>query len=295
MTEIVQNEGIPGRIARHYAKLSVSHRRVADIIAASPHQAALMTLEQMAAEAKLSKATVNRFGGAIGFDGYKAVRAHLRDELALSLSPVERLAETLDAGASPWRRSLADDAERVRRVEAVGGDPAFARAVQRIMHAERVYLVGFGSSAFLADYAAFCLSSLRSGCTSVADGAGFEGASRKILDAGPADVALQIGFARYSRDNVRVARRLYAQKVPIVAITDSPASPFAAMADACFLVSRSPSFALSGGGTGAMAVIEALLRSIGAALGAGPVRARAARLTSALGDAVVASDQAADK
>lgn len=286
--------GIVARIADRYDRLSEGHRRIAEVISASPHEAALMTLAQMAAATSLSKATVNRFGAAIGLDGYKALRSALRDELAISLRPVDGLA-TLASHSSPWRRSLAAEAQRVGTIEAVGGDAAFARAARLLAGARRVYLAGFGSSAFLADYAAFCLSSLRDDCICVADSSGFEGACRKILGAGPQDVALQIGFARYSRDNVRVVQRFHRQKAPLICITDSVTSPFARLATACFLVARSPSFVLSGGGTGAMAVIEALLRSTATALGGKDVRTRAARLTGLLADAVLSGEEMADK
>jgi DNA-binding MurR/RpiR family transcriptional regulator len=277
-------------IGRHYSQLSPGHQKVADLILASPHQAALMNLEQMSQRVGLSKATVNRFGAALGLSGYKTHKRLLRSELEETLRPVEGLVRSLQpealAGAAPWTRSLIEDSERVRTIRAVGGDAAFAGASQRLATARHVFVVGFGGSAYLAGYAAFCLSSLRGRCEAVTDAGGFEGASRKILDAGPDDAALCLGFARYTRDGLTLARRLHAGKTPLICITDGEQSPFASLATHCLLVKRKPGFVLSGPGAGGAAAIEALLQGTAAALGLAEIESRSARLTSALGEAI---------
>lgn len=281
-------------ISEHYVRLSDGHRRVADLILTNPHQSALMTLEQMSEASGVSKATVNRLGHQLGLSSYLELKRLLRNELEDSLRPVDSLVDALrpDERAAPWTRSLIDDIERIRTIEPVGGDAAFARASDLLATARRVFLVGFGGSAYFAHYAAFCLSSLRDGCEAVSDSGGFEAASRKILGAGPGDAALQLGFARYTRDGIQIATRLHAQDVPLICITDSPASPFSKLAAISFLVARKPGFVLSGSGTGGVAVIEALLRGTAAMLGNARVGIRSARLTSALGDAVVTDDNA---
>jgi DNA-binding MurR/RpiR family transcriptional regulator len=203
---------------------------------------------------------------------------------------VRSLGSGTTAGAAPWRQSLDDDVERIRNVHSADGEPGFARAAQLLATGRHVYVAGFGSSAYFAGYAAFCLSSLRGRCEAVTDSGGYEGANRRILDAGPEDVALLLGFARYSRDGVRLARQLHARGTPLICITDSEESPFASLATCCILVRRKPGFVLSGSGAGGVAVIEALLQETAAALGAKEVQNRSARLTSALGDSVTTGD-----
>ncbi|HEX8639548.1 MAG TPA: MurR/RpiR family transcriptional regulator [Allosphingosinicella sp.] len=286
-----KEESVVALVAGQYAALSPSHRRVADFILASPHQAALMTLDDIAGATGVSKATANRLAARIGLDGYPELKRRLRAELQQALSPVDDLVGTLRvqnfSRTAPWTQSIAEDLERLRSIDAVGGDAAFTRACALLARAERVFLFGLGSSAFIAGYAAFALASLRDGVEAVADASGVEGAVRKLAGAGEKDVALLISFARYSAESVRLAGLLHAQSVPIVCIADAQGSPVARLADVCFTVERRAGFVVSSPGTGAMAVVEALLRGTAAALGPQAVETRASRLTDLLGDSVL--------
>ncbi|MDQ4088022.1 MAG: MurR/RpiR family transcriptional regulator [Pseudomonadota bacterium] len=286
-----EDDSIVALVGRHYPTLSPGHRRVADFILASPHQAALMTLDDIADATGVSKATANRLAARIGLPGYPELKRRLRAQLQQALSPVEDLLGTLRvqnfSRTAPWTQSILEDLERLRSIDAVGGDAAFTRASALLARAERVFLLGLGSSAFIAGYAGFALATLRDGVRSVADASGVEGAVRRLTEAGEKDAALLISFARYSAQSLRLAELLHAQRVPIVCVADSPDSPVARLADSCFVVERKPGFVVSSSGTGAMAAVEALIRGTAAAIGAEAVEARAARLTELLGDSVI--------
>ena len=276
-------------IGRSYAVLSPAHRRVADFILSSPHQSALMTLEDMSRATGVSKATANRLAGRVGIDGWPELKRRLRAELELALSPVDDLAGTVRVHSfsrtAPWAQSLAEDLERIRGIEAVGGEAAFVRACELLASARRVHIVGFGSSAFIAQYAAFCLSSLRDYCSALVSASGIEGAMREVVGSGKEDAALLISFARYSEHSVHLAARLHRQEVPIICIGDA-GSPAAALAASCFVVDRKPGFVVSGSGTGAVAVVEALLRGTAARISLDEVQRRSQALTEALGQTV---------
>jgi len=277
-------------ITERYLGLSAGHRRVADVILSSPHEAALMTLKDLAEAAVVSEATANRFAGRLGLPGHPELKRLLHEDLRDTLRSIENfgdvIAEARTSG-DPWRLSLEDDAARLRRIAPLGGWGEFARASSRLAGARRVYLVGFGSSAFLAQYAQFCLSALRPDCHALVDGAGLEGAKRRLLDAGPEDAALQIAFARYSEATLTTAAVLKEQGVPVIGITDGPDSPLVPFCEVGIVVPRKPGFVLSGAGAGAVAAIDALLRGTADILGEQAVMRRSARLTSLLGDAVI--------
>ena len=278
-------------VARYYNSLSEGHKRLADFILASPHEAALMTQEQISEATGVSKATANRLGKKLGLEGYPELQAMLRAELRQALRPVEDFTEMLNlqhlSRSAPWTQSMREDLERICRMEPIGGDGAFARACSLLTRARQVYFAGLGSSAFIVQYAAFCFSTLRGGGEAVVDSSGFEGAERKILDADAKDAALLVGFARYSDPVLRLARQMHKAGVPIICITDAESSPFRPLAAECFLVERKTGFMLTGSGAGAVSVIEALLRGVAVNLGEKAVSRRSARLTSMLGDAVI--------
>lgn len=278
-------------INRHYSGLSPGYRGVADFILSSPHEAALMNLDALATAAGVSIATANRFARKIGLPGYPELKALLKRELQQALRPVEDLIETLQvpglSRSAPWTRSLEADLKQISEVEAIGGDQAFARAANMLATARRAFLIGFGSSSFVAGYGAFNLASLRDGVEAVTDSSGLEGAQRRLLGAGREDVALFIGFARYSAPALQLAEQLAKRGVPQIAITDARESPFAAIAGVAICARRKQGFVLSGAGASGLAIVEALLHGVAAALGPEEVERRFSRLTSALGGAIV--------
>jgi len=279
-------------IAEHFAALSPGHRRVAEFILSNPHQAAMMTLEEISGLTGVSVATANRLATKLGLSGYPAFKALLRSDLEQALRPSPENVDGLRLGgyarATPWARSLEEDVRRIQRVTAPGGDSAFASACNRLAKARRVFIAGFGSSAFLAQYAAYNFSTLRQGCAAVTDSSGLEGVSRRLLDASGDDIALQLAFARYSEAGTRVAKHFVAKGVPLLAITDSTASPVASLADTSFVVEKKSGFILTGGGAGAVALVEALLHGTASAIGLNKVERRANDLTSLLGPALAA-------
>lgn len=277
-------------ILAHYSALSPGHRRLADFILKRKHEAALMTLERLAQASGVSIATANRLPAKLGLNGHPELKALLRKELEAALRPVEALVDEAGfAGLSataPWTRSLDADVQRIRHVGVATGDQGYAEASHMLAVARRVYMAGLGGSSYLARYAAYCFSGVRDGVQALVDEGGRESFSRRILGAGPADVALLMGFARYSRDLPRCAEQLSAAGIPIIAVTDDVNSPLAPFAKICFVVPRRPGFAFSGAGAGALAVVEALMRSAITTLGKEAVEERSAHLAGLLGDAV---------
>lgn len=164
---------------------------------------------------------------------------------------------------------------------ALGGLGQFAQASARLATARKVFIAGFGSSAYLAQYAAYCLLALRPNVEAVVDSSGVEGVNRRVLDAGPEDVALQIVFARYSEPALTLTAMFRKLTTPIIGLTDGPESPLTPLSDISIIVPRKPGFVLSGGGAGAMAALDALLRGTANILGEEAVLRRSARLASA--------------
>jgi DNA-binding MurR/RpiR family transcriptional regulator len=285
-----QAQPVAALILSHYSALSAGHRRLADFILKRRHEAALMTLERLAQASGVSIATANRLPAKLGLNGHPELKALLRQELEAALRPVEALVD--DAGfaglsaTAPWTRSLEADVQRIRHVTASEGDQSYAEAAHLLAGARQVYMAGLGASAYLARYAAYCFSSVRDGVEAIVDEGGRETFSRRLLAARPEDVALVIGFARYSRELPRYAERLHAAGVTIIAVTDDQRSPLGPYAKICFVVPRLPGFAFSSAGAGALAVVEALMRSAVVAMGKEAVEERSAQLAGLLEDVV---------
>lgn len=284
--------GVAALIADRYAAMSPAQCKIADYILANPHEAALLTIDRLAAAAQVSLGTVNRFPARVGLSGYSSLTSLLREEMRDALRPIDALVDTVGLNdlsrLAPWTQLMEEDCQRIRKIRAHEGDKAFAKAANMLATARRVYLLGFGSSAFLVEYADYYLSGLRDDTVVLANASGVEGANRKILGAGPDDVLVQMAFARYSIQALTLGQTLRNLGVRVIGITDDGDSPSAAGADPCFFIERKSGFILSGGGAAGLSLVEALLGATARALGIDTVQSRSARLTTILGEEIQA-------
>jgi DNA-binding MurR/RpiR family transcriptional regulator len=224
------------RIAEIYPELSETHRRAAALVMRQPLEAATMSIVQLAAAAEISIATANRFVKALGFEGYAAFRAALVGSLTAAASPVERLrsarAEGLSAPAVV-RRTLDEDMANLEAT--LGGltDEASARAVDMLCAAKRIFTLGFGSSAYLAGFAAHRLQPFCEDVHSVSGEGGTEEAARRLFRATSGDLILVYSFPRYSRDAIDIALIGRERGADVLGITDAPSSPLMPVSTLC--------------------------------------------------------------
>lgn len=69
------------RIRVHQGELSPAERRVAGFVLSDPHEVAFGTVASVAAGAGAGAGTVMRFGARLGFDGFAALQAEVREDL----------------------------------------------------------------------------------------------------------------------------------------------------------------------------------------------------------------------
>jgi DNA-binding MurR/RpiR family transcriptional regulator len=251
-----------------------------------------MTLQDLARASGVSKATAGRLAMKLGLSGHPDLKLLLRQQLKQAFRPIQELTDVVNediaSEAGPGLRSLDEDFRQLGQILTSGPDRELRNSGDVLAKARRIYFVGFGSSAFVAQYAAFCFSALRGGCEALADSGGPESVQRKLLDSTSADAAILIAFPRYSDAVVQAAEFLHRWGITIIAITDASSSPLFPFAKIPFLTLRKSGWALTGSATGAVAVIEALLRETATAIGVKEVERRSARLTGLLGRSVVA-------
>lgn len=82
-------------IAEMYPSLTDGHRRVADVILSSPHEAALMRLTDLAEAAGVSQATANRLSTRLGPDGHPELKRRLHSELRHALRSLENFSNVM--------------------------------------------------------------------------------------------------------------------------------------------------------------------------------------------------------
>jgi DNA-binding MurR/RpiR family transcriptional regulator len=272
---------IAQRIAR--AELSPSHRQIADYVLDHPLRVAAMRVEELAEIVGVSVPTANRFARALSFDGYAQFRAALVLGFEAALAPVEKLRDTpdeLDSVGKVFAAALGDVARNAERTRNGFVEHDGLRAVEALLEARRVYVLGYGSSAWLTG---LLVRRLELFCADVRSLVSVEGPSfggKALRNAGPDDVVVVTAFPRYLSDSVLLAHQAREMGARILVLTDGPHSPLAALADiALYAATDSRYFANCEASV--LALVEALTSAVAHASG------RSVEAASLLAEAVL--------
>ena len=225
-------------VRSRYNALSPAHRRVADHLLADGRRAALVPAADIAKSLGVSEATVVRFAQALGFDGYPELREQLREGFLTTATSLDRLAasssDALGGRGSVLERVLAEDADTIMRTLAQIPVESFDAVVDAILAARRTYVVGSRGSAGVALVLGMGLRVLLPETRVIAVNVG--DVAEELLSLRKGDVVIVISVLRYSGQTLEILRYAHDAKARTVAITDSPASPVARLADVALLI-----------------------------------------------------------
>jgi DNA-binding MurR/RpiR family transcriptional regulator len=233
------------RIGQIYSSLSKSHKITADYVVGNAFRAATMSIDELADAVGISNATANRFARALGFDGYPQFRAELVSGFETMLAPIEELRSEISRASSSSEvitRSLSDDIANLKITRREFRPDICDRAVTMILEAEQIYIIGYGASAYLGGIMCHALTNY---CNSVQTNIGTGGpaqVSRTLYKFTERDLVIGISFPRYSSDVITLLNQSKKRNVPILALTDRPSSPVAAIADVTLYAQTKPQF-----------------------------------------------------
>ncbi len=145
------------RIQDAYAKLSPSYQRVGRFILDHYHEAVFMSASQLAMRLDVDAATVVRFAQKIGYSGYPNLLEDMRKVIQQDLyrartSPAE--------AADMTSTTLAVIELQVNNLQAMRASlnrELLSQALEQIVNAHRIYIIGEGVSRRLADLGAYGL------------------------------------------------------------------------------------------------------------------------------------------
>ncbi|CAB3799828.1 hypothetical protein LMG28614_05050 [Paraburkholderia ultramafica] len=253
-------QAIAARIAAAMPTLTPIHRRMGDYVLANLFRAATMRIDELANVVGASVATANRFARALGFDGYPQFREALVRGFEATLAPVERLRsaqESLAAGDALIDASLEQAANNLHATRTAIDRAAADAAVEAIIAARRVFVLGYGASAFLAGLMEHGLMPYHDNVQSLALIGGPSHAARRLFASNEGDLVIGIAFPRYVEDTIELARRAASRGARVLALTDSPRSPLAQFADLSLFI-RADRRLAANADSAVLAVIEAL-------------------------------------
>ena len=246
-------------IDARYDQMSKSHKRIAGFIKDHYDQAVFMTAAKIGSILQVSESTVVRFASGLGFDGYPDFQKNLALWVKDKLSMVSKIG--VRYGNSTYSELLTSvlrgDIEKINDTMETVDPAAFETAVDAIVRARTVYIVGIRSCEPLADFLCFYLNMIRGNVvllrtTSVSEM--FE----QMIRIDEQDLLIGISFPRYSMRTLKAMEFANDRNARVIAITDSPHSPMN-LYSSCNLFARSDMVSIVDSLVAPLSLINALV------------------------------------
>ncbi len=241
---------------------SKGQRRIVEYITEHPEEAAYMTAAQLGRVAGVSESTVVRFALELGFSGYPELHRAMQESLQKSLTSVQRVRVSNDRlpDEKLLDAVLERDIAQIRATLETVDRAAFDAAVEAILSAGKIYIIGMRSSFALAEFLEYYLSLIFPNVQLVRNAGGSE-IFEQMMNISEGDTIVAISFPRYSSRIVNAVDFACRSGAKVVAITDSMSSPIAKPAYAALCVkSNMASFADSL--VAPLSIINALIAAI---------------------------------
>ncbi|CDE05774.1 sIS domain protein [Anaerotruncus sp. CAG:390] len=218
------------------SEFSKGQKRIARYILDHYDKAAYMTASRLGSIVEVSESTVVRFAIEVGFDGYPEMQRALQELIRTRLTAVQRVDVTnsLIGDDDVLDKILGADAEKIRRTLDEIDRKSFETAVDKIVSAKSIYIIGVRSSSTLAGFLNFNLRMILDNVKFVQTTSGSE-MFEQIMNIGPDDVLIAISFPRYSKRIINAVEYASSTGADVISITDSGQSPIAAGADQLLL------------------------------------------------------------
>ena len=242
---------------------SKGQKQIARFILEHYDKAAFMTASRLGVTVGVSESTVVRFATELGYDGYPHLQRALQEMIRNKLTSVQRMEVAGDrmGGRDVLQTVLHADTDMIRvTLDEIDRD-AFQGAVDALMGAKRIYILGVRSSSALASFLGFYFNLLFENVTLVHTNRVSE-IFEQVLRVGPGDVLFGISFPRYSKRTLSAMKYARDRGARVIALTDSQLSPLARVADHV-LLARSDMASFVDSLVAPLSVINALIVAVG--------------------------------
>ena len=242
---------------------SKGQKQIARFILEHYDKAAFMTASRLGVTVGVSESTVVRFATELGYDGYPHLQRALQEMIRNRLTSVQRMEVAGDrmGGRDVLQTVLHADTDMIRvTLDEIDRD-AFQGAVDALMGAKRIYILGVRSSSALASFLGFYFNLLFENVTLVHTNSVSE-IFEQVLRVGPGDVLFGISFPRYSKRTLSATKYARDRGARVIALTDSQLSPLARVADHV-LLARSDMASFVDSLVAPLSVINALIVAVG--------------------------------
>lgn len=247
------------RIEEKYVSMSKSHKAIAGFIKEHYDQAVFMTAAKLGEELSISESTVVRFASGLGYEGYPEFQKALADWVKNKLSNVQKMdVKYANHSQSEILTSVLEaDIEKLQDTIGNLDADAFETAVNVILGAENVYIIGLRSCAPLAEFLQFYLNMIRGNVT-LLNSTSVSETFEQMIRISDKDVMIGISFPRYSMRTLKAMEFANDRNAKVISLTDSIHSPMC-LYSSCNLLARSDMVSIVDSLVAPLSVINALV------------------------------------
>ncbi len=220
------------RIRKNMPKLSKGQKLIANYILDHYEKAVFLTAAKLGTIVGVSESTVVRFANELGYDGYPKFQDALEELVKSKLTAMQRLEVTTDRinTNEVLKSVLQMDEEKIRYTREQIDNEAFNQAIEKIIGAKTIYVLGVRSCAGLASFLGFYLNIIFDNIKVINTNSISE-MFEAIHRIDEKDVVIGISFPRYSKRVMKCLEYAQGKKASVIAITDSYISPIAGYSD----------------------------------------------------------------
>ena len=227
------------RIEEKYRDLSKGQKRVAEYVLDNYDKAVFLTAARLGEVVGVSESTVVRFATQLGYKGYPEFQKALEELVRNRLNSIQRMKVTYGriSQSQILETVLQSDIEKIKQTLNGIDHSAFNQAIDTILNARKIYVLGIRSCAPLAAFMSFYLNLLCDNVIAVNTNSSSE-IFEQLIRIGEEDVIIGISFPRYSQRTLKALEFASKRKAKIITLTDSVHSPIN-IYSSCNLIARS--------------------------------------------------------
>ncbi|WP_022768340.1 MurR/RpiR family transcriptional regulator [Butyrivibrio sp. NC2007] len=247
------------RINECYSRMSKGKKNIASYICDHYEQAVFMTAAELGKIVGMSESTVVRFAMSLGYEGYPEFQKALASWVGDKFGSVEKVGRRFGKSSEGeiLQAILTSDISNIQHTINNIDVAAFKTAVDIILKARTVYIVGLRSCEPLADFLHFYLNMIRGNnvlirTTSVSEM--FE----QMIRIGDRDCIIGISFPRYSMRTLKCMEFANDRNAKVITITDSVHSPMN-LYSSCNILAKSEMASIVDSLVAPLSVINALV------------------------------------
>ena len=253
------NNELLKKIDEGYSRFSKGQKKLADFIRQNYDKAAFLTAAKMGDEVGVSESTVVRFATALGYDGYPEFQKALGEVVRIKLNSIQRMEVTYGriSQGEILASVLQSDIDKIKQTMGTIDHESFELAVDTIINARKIYVIGIRSCAPLASFLVFYLNMVCEDVVALSTNSASE-IFEQMVRIGEEDVIIGISFPRYSMRTLKALEFASNRKAKVITLTDSVHSPMT-LYSSCNLIARSDMASIVDSLVAPLSIINALV------------------------------------